>query len=584
MAKVDVTSGVFDGEVCAVDDEGRTRFQDLQAALGSGKTGGLVYFVFDLLFVDGEDLRDQPLAERKARLATVLGKAKPPLAYVGHLEDPDEAHAVFTEGCKRGLEGLIAKRLDRPYRSGRSTDWLKIKCRNEEEFVIVGFTPPSGARTGIGALLLGAHAKGAKGGTAPLTYAGKVGTGFNAVTLKMLGERLGKLAVDAPAVQGAPKMRDVTWVAPSLVCQVAFTEWTREGSLRHPSYLGLREDKDAHEVTPEVRPARAHAEHAHAAHAHAAHAHTGRAHDVQSKGKVMVEGVGVSHHDRVIDDVTGTTKLDLAHYFAAMEARILPYAAGRPLAVVRAPEGIGKETFFQKKKYPGMPRAIHAAHAAGFDIIHIADVEGLVSLAQFGVIELHGWGAKVPAPEKPDWIVMDLDPDEGLPFARVADAAVELRAILRALGLESFVKTTGGKGLHVVAPFEPEYDWNAVKTLTQSIATGLEATAPARFTANMAKKHRVGRIFVDYLRNGEGQTAILPYSPRTRPGLGVAMPIAWSEVHTVDPRAFDVRTVPAIVAKQKTDPWADFWTLEQRLPPKLGSLVASLAARPKSDG
>jgi bifunctional non-homologous end joining protein LigD len=290
----------------------------------------------------------------------------------------------------------------------------------------------------------------------------------------------------------------------------------------------------------------------------------------------MVEGVGISHADRVIDDATGTTKVDLARYLAAIKARILPYAALRPLAVVRAPEGIGKESFFQKKKYPGWPRAIHAAYADGIDIIYVEDAEGLVSLAQFGVIELHGWGSRVAEPEKPDWIVVDLDPDEALPFANVADAALEVRELFRAIGLESFVKTTGGKGLHVVAPFVPEHDWDTVKTLTQAIATSLESKSPARFTANMAKKQRVGRIFVDYLRNGEGSTAVLPYSPRNRPGLAVAMPIPWSDVKKVDPREFDVRTVPSIVARQKKDPWATFASRDQRLPPKLKTLIRAL--------
>ncbi len=517
LKKLDVENAVFDGEICAIDDQGRTSFQALQDALSHGHTKNLVYFIFDLLFVDGFDLRDRPLAVRKAILESILEDVKLPLSFVRHLEGAKEAKAVLAEGCRRGLEGIVVKRLDRPHHAGRTPEWVKVKCKNEQEFVIVGYTKPKGQRGGLGALLLGARDGG------KLRYVGKVGTGFSQETRASLTKILKNKVIDVPSVTEPPRMRDVVWVEPDVVCKVAYGEKTRDGMLRHPSFVGLRE-------------------------------------------------VAITHPERVVDEVSGVTKDELARHHERVADRMLPHATKRPLALVRCPEGVGGKSFFQKKKAPGMSAAIHASRAAGHDVLYVDDVEGLVSLVQFGALELHAWGSRLPTTTKPDVMVIDLDPDEALPFSKVIQAAKDVREIFVSLGLESFVKTTGGKGLHVVAPFAPEHSWNAVKSLAHSIAMHLQKSDPTRFTATMSKSARHGKIFVDYLRNGEGATAILPYATRNRPGLPVATPISWRELEDVDPRVFTVKTVAKRIAGRKRDPWASFFTVDQHLPSALEGL------------
>jgi len=548
-----IPNAIFDGEICAVDDAGRTRFQELQNALSLKDDSALRYFVFDLLFVDGMDIRDRPLLVRKAILQSVLEGTETPLTYVTHLDSEESITAVFADVCKQGLEGIIAKRRDRPYVGGRGGDWVKVKCVRRQEMVIVGFTAPRGSRRGLGALLLGVQDKGA------LRYAGKVGTGFSQASLSDLSKKLGKLRSAHHRVTGAPRLKDATWVEPSLVCEVSFTEWTRDGALRHPSFLGLREDKSASEVVRE-RPK-------------AASTKTAK-NKLISHSPNVVEGVAISHPERVVDATTKTTKLDLAEYYAAVSELLLPYADHRPIALVRCPEGTQHECFFQKRAWAGAPTCIHRGKAEGQEVLSIRDTKGLLSLVQFGAVEFHGWGSRFPRPSKPDWIVMDLDPDEGLAFSKVVDAANELRESFATLDLESFVKTTGGKGLHVVVPIKPRFDFDALKKLTHSIAQAFETRAPKRFVSSMAKKQRAGKIFIDYLRNGSGSTAILPYSTRTKNGLGVAMPVAWQDLARIDPRDFDVRTAPAYLAKRKEDPWARFFDIEQSLPDALEKLTS----------
>lgn len=555
-----ITNAVFDGEVCAVDAEGRTRFQDLQNALSEGAEDALQYFMFDLLFVDGFDIRDRPLLVRKAILESVLHGAKPPLVFLTHLDSKENITTLFKEVCRRGMEGLIAKKRERSYVRGRGGDWVKIKCLRRQELAIVGFTKPGGARSGFGALLLGVKEDDG------FRYVGKVGTGFSEKSLADLSKKLKKLVVPESAARGAPRMRDATWVKPALVCEVSFTEWTRDGSLRHPSFLGLREDKEASEVVreratsvPSKSPPNSAAK---------SPAKSPLKSPSKKNGNV-VGGVTISHPERVVDETSGLTKLELAQYHEAVAPLLLPYADHRPLALVRCPEGTKADCFFQKKLWAGAPPSVHSGTAAGQEVLYVTDQAGLLSLVQFGAIELHGWGSRFPAPAKPDLIVMDLDPDENLPFSRVIDAALEMREVLRSLGLESFVKTTGGKGLHIVAPFKPSFGWTEVKALTETVAHDFARRQPDRFTANMAKRSRVGKIFVDFHRNGEGATAVLPYSPRTKPGMTVAMPVPWRDLRHVDPSAFTVRTAPAILRKRKKDPWADYFTVRQELPASL---------------
>jgi bifunctional non-homologous end joining protein LigD len=558
LSRVRAETAIFDGEVAYVLDDGRTSFQKLQNTLGGRNAkehGRLVYFVFDLLFYDGVDLRDSPLRERKEKLRTILAGEGPPLKLS---DDVSDGEAFFREACRMDLEGIIGKRADLPYRSGRGKDWIKVKCQKRQEMVVVGFTPPQGRREGIGALLLGVHEK--KGGA--LRYAGKVGTGFSHDTLVDLAKRLGKLTVDEPAVENAPRLKAATWVEPKLVAEVRFSEWTSDGSLRHPAFQGLRLDKTPAEVTRE------------------------RAQPTPKPTKPRVGDVAVSHPERVIDAETGLTKLDLVNYAGAVAETMLPYVAKRPLMLFRCPAGTqGGAVFRQSDRRQGRKKVScfvqkHSGQGVSSknlsstmiedeEALYVTEAEQLVLLAQQNTIEVHGWGATLPKWDRPDWIVLDLDPDENLPFARVVDAAFEVREALKTLSLESWVKTTGGKGLHVVIPIARRYDWDQVKSASQKVAELLSEAAPDRYVANMGKKHRIGKIFIDYLRNGQGATAVLPYSARARPGLSVAMPVEWKDLRAIDPHDFDITTVPAVIEKRRRDPWADLLEARQTLPREL---------------
>ena len=565
LSRVRAKTAIFDGEIAYVLDDGRTSFQKLQNALGSRSAeehSRLVYFIFDLLFYDGVDLRGEPLSVRRDYLKTILAGEGLPLKASGCIE---HGRAFFEEACKAGLEGIIGKRSDRPYVSGRTTDWIKIKCQQRQELVIVGFTAPKGARTGIGALLLGLR-EGAK-----LKYAGKVGTGFSNETLKSLSRQLEPLVVEEPAIVDPPRMRDVTWVEPKLVGQVRFTDWTKDGVLRHPSFEGLRLDKPASEVRREVpRP-------------------TPRVTKRANAEAVM--GIEVTHPERVMDEGTGLTKLDLVRYVAEVADAMLPFVARRPLMLIRCPGGTqasvirqsdrrqGKKTscFVQKHDGRGLQRmGLDKAIAGDEETLYLTRSSQIVELAKNNTVELHGWGATFPRWDRPDWMVFDLDPDEALPFRRVVDAAVELRGALRTLKLESWVKTTGGKGLHVVVPIARRYDWPTVRRASEQIAILMTRAAPDRYVAKMSKAARVGRTFIDYLRNGEGATAVLPYSARARPGLPVAMPIAWRDLASVDPRELTIVTVPKLLARRRRDPWEALLSTKQSLPRELVEASAKL--------
>ncbi len=573
LAQLEVRSAIFDGEVCAVKKSGVTDFQALQGALHDGKATGLVYYVFDLLYVDGKDLRNEPLSVRKKLLAEVLGEPPEgsPLRVSEHLEGSGEK--FFGEARRLGLEGIIAKRLDRPYVEKRSLDWQKIKCGKRQELTIVGYTKPSGSRKGLGALLLGVSGKAgetrAKAKREPLRYAGKVGTGFSHKVLLDLYKRLHAMEVDTPPVVNPPRLRDATWVRPELVCEVAFTEWTHEGSLRHPSFLGLREDKEASDVIREepVQVAKKAASKPDAKAKVKAKASTKaptKAIGTGKSGDETSHGVRLTHPERVLDATSKVTKEGLAAYYEALAPEILRYGKDRPLALVRCPDGTGGETFFQKHKAPWMGPHIQVTHAKGDEILYVSDPLGVVELAQVSALEIHMWGSTVADVEAPNLMVLDLDPDEGLPWARVATAAIDLRDRLKELGLTSFVKTTGGKGLHVVVPIAPIYDWETFKAFSQAIAHDAVRRDPKAYTANMAKAARKGKIFLDYLRNGRGATAVVPYSPRARPGLPVAVPIPWKDVASVVPSELNVTTVAAHVRARKTDPWDGITKLRQR--------------------
>jgi bifunctional non-homologous end joining protein LigD len=553
LRKLRVTSAVFDGELCALDADGVPRFEALQRALSKGGARGLiVYYAFDLLFVDGEDLRARPLRVRKAILASIVEGVDGALLDVPSAPAKDAKKLL--EGARANdLEGLVAKRADRPYRAGRGRDWLKIKVTHRQEMVIVGTAPSRTNARAIGAL----HVAVRDGGE--LRYAGKVGTGFSAKSLADLERRLAPLTVDRPAAKDVGKQPGARWVEPELVAEVRFAEWTRSGKVRHASFVGLRDDKPASSVVrerPEITPAKK-----------ARPARAERAAKA-TKPRVATEPrVAVTHADRVIDHESGATKGDLARYVASVAARMLPYAAARPLALVRCPKGDEEACFFQKRRTPGMPASIRGAKVGAHEVLYVDDAEGLLALVQFGAVELHGWGARLPDVGRPDCIVMDLDPDEGLPFSRVVDAALAVRETLRALGLVSFVKTTGGKGLHVVAPIVADAPFADVKRFTHAVALRLAHEEPRAYTAVLSKGARKGKVFVDYLRNGDGATAVLPYSPRARPGVPVAWPIRWADVRHVHPAEITIANAARWLARK--DAWAKYFETKQRIPDEL---------------
>jgi bifunctional non-homologous end joining protein LigD len=552
LSRVRARNAVFDGEVAYVLPDGKTSFQKLQNTLhrsDSHEHARLVYFVFDLLFYHGQDLRDEPLLARKEKLRTILAGEDLPLRLSDHVTD---GRAFFREVCKLGLEGVIGKRADRGYVSGRTPDWIKIKCEAREEFVVVGFTPPKGSRKGIGALLIATH-----DGKA-LKYAGKVGTGFSSATLSDLSKRLAKIVTTTPPVVNPPRMPHVTWVEPDLVAQVRYGEWTDDGVLRHPSFEGLRFDKKPEEVEKE------------------------RPRDSAIKPGPALSGIVITHPDRVMDEQTGLTKHDLAAYVASVADTMLPFVKKRPLMLVRCPSGTGAGVMHPSEKHPGRKcfvqkhlgkgvaeSNIGLGQAGDEEVVFVENADQLVWLAQNNTVEMHGWGSTMPKWDRPDWIVLDLDPDEALPFSRVRDAAREVREALRSLSLESWLKTTGGKGLHVVVPIARRYDWETVRGASEAIAVLMSRAAPDRYVANMSKKARAKKIFIDYLRNAEGATAVLPYSPRARPGLPVAVPISWDDLDAIDPSALTIATVPKLLARRRKDPWADLLASKQRLPIEL---------------
>ncbi len=599
IATVRARTAIFDGEIAYVDANGRTDFQHLQNAIGGRPEdrAKLTYFVFDLLYYDGRDLRDEPLATRKDYLRTILAGEGAPLRFGEHFEG--DGAAFLREARALRLEGIVAKRADRPYPSGRSRDWLKIKCAERQEFVVAGFTPPKGERQGIGALLLSVR-DGRK-----YRYVGKVGTGFSHKTLRELDARLRALVDDAERPVGAPKVRGDVWVRPELVCEVRFSEWTHDGVLRQSTFEGLRDDKKPEEVvreraasarfvraassTPSRRPKATWPAHA----STSARATTARTSASSTSPRVL--GVRITHPNRVVDTSTGLTKLDLVRYHEAVAKEFIVWARRRPLMLVRCTSAWTAETlatpagarpkhcFVQRHGGRGLTEAgIGHARAGNEPVLYVTKAADVVALAQFNAIEFHGWGARLPKIETPDWVVFDLDPDEGLPFSAVVDAAFEVRESLAQIGLLGFVKTTGGKGLHVMVPLRPRHardaydardDWDTIRAFAAWVAETFATQAPSRYVATMTKAKRTGKVFIDHFRNASRATAILPYSPRAKPGAPVAMPVAWDELRHVDPEEFTVRTVPDIIARRRNDPWAEMKTCRQVLPASVRRLL-----------
>lgn len=559
LADLPCGTALIDGEVVALSESGVSSFGALQEALSEGATGALVFFGFDLLHLDGQDLRADPLLARKGRLEDLFRGADEtgPLRYSEHFIEPGQT--MLRHACRMGLEGVISKRADAPYRSGRGRDWVKSKCTLRQEFVIAGYVPSKGSGRELGSIVAAYHEGGA------LKPAGRVGTGFTRASAAALKKRLDALRSESSPFEGAAgREKGVVWVKPTLVAEVEFGAWTASKTLRHASFLGLREDKPAEDVVAE-QPAQAPAGKELASETNAeSDSGSGKAKRKPAKAASQKAAskatttVKLTSPDKPLWPDIGFTKQDLLDYYATVWPVMAPHVIGRPLSLVRAPNGIGGHSFFQKHAMPGMPETIHRIRDKdGEELLFIRDFDGLAALVQLGTVEIHLWGATVEAVETPDQIIFDLDPDPGVPLAAVREAALTVRDRLKEVGFDSLLKTSGGKGYHVVMPLEARAGWDRVKGFARDFAQALAGSEPTRFTATLSKKARKGKIFVDYLRNGRGSTAIAPYSTRARPGAPVAMPIAWDDLATTAPDAF---SAGALLKKgPPTDLWAGFF-------------------------
>ena len=509
-ATLDVSSALLDGEAVVLDAEGRTSFQALQNALKEDP-GSILYYAFDLLALDGEDLTSRPLTERKEKLAALIGSGTSKIRYSDHIVGRGEE--LFGTFCEAGLEGVISKRADAKYVGSRSGNWAKTKCIKRQEFVIVGWTP-SDKQRGLRALLLGVHEDG------KLRYAGKAGTGYTADEINKLMGLMTPLEVKTPTVEApCAAVRGAHWIEPKLVAEIAFMEVTGDGVLRHSSYLGLRLDKKAEAVVMEKEAPVAEVE--------------------AAVERPTVIKVKVTNRERVIFPEGKITKGELADYYQVVSGIMLPWAGSRPISLVRCPQGRGKKCFFQKHDAGSFGEHVHHVGIAekdghDQDYLFVDDANGLVTCVQMGTIEFHGWGARIEDVEKADRLVFDLDPDEGLDFKDVVSAAFHVQELLGEMELVTFPMVTGGKGVHVIAPLTPQAEWPAVKDFAHRFAQVLAQTEPDRFTAALAKAKRTGRIFVDYLRNQRGATAVMPYSARAREDAPVAVPITWDELRTLE--------------------------------------------------
>lgn len=578
VGRLPVGTAILDGEVAAVLPSGATSFQALQRRSGGGAP--IVYFAFDLLHLDGWDLRPVRLDERKEVLRRLLAGGPAALCFSDHVVG--HGPAFFQKAREAGLEGVISKKASAGYPHGRGGEWLKSKCRLRQEVVIGGWTEPSDGRASIGALLVGYWDEDR------LVYCGKVGSGFAERPVADLLRRLqARTRRDCPFRERPAELRQgVTWVEPDLVAQVEFTEWTDEGRMRQPVFHGLRDDKDPRHVVKEqpgtvegggVEPVSA------GRPWEALRRHAAKTRDQGGEEIVDLLGVRLTHPDRVYYPDLGFTKLDLALFYVAIADAVLPHLEDRPLTLVRCPDGLGGETFYQK--HPGFwtPPQVRRFVVPGKseEYLFVDSVPGLVALAQVGILEIHPWNARASKLEEPDQVVFDLDPDEALPFSRTAAAARRVREFLEELGFESFVKTTGGKGLHVCVPLAAVHPWDALVEFTRAVAVRLAADEPSLFTANMAKSARKGKVYVDYLRNVRGANAVGAFSTRAKERAPVSVPLGWDEIDRLSGSTdWTVAEVPRRVLAsppgRATDPWARYRKLKQKVP---ASLVRKLASR-----
>jgi bifunctional non-homologous end joining protein LigD len=553
-------SGWLDGEIVVNGPQGLPEFNALQNAFDSSRTENIQFYLFDIPYCGGHDLRQVPLHARRAFLRQLLdGKWNERIRFSEAFEaTPDE---ILANACELKLEGVIGKRRDSIYVTRRSPSWIKLKCTHRQEFVIVGYTDPEGSRVGIGSLLLAMHDPDGK-----LRYAGKVGTGFDTAALKSIEAKLKALATDKTPLHEKPSEARGHWVQPKLVAEVSFGEWTPDGRIRHSVFQGLRTDKPASVITKEEpMPVKTVAEKAAKSVARKSVATKKAPAGVPD----LPKDVRISNPDRVIDTTTGLTKQDLVNWYLLASKHILPHLVKRPVALVRAPSGIQQQLFFQKHaetlKIPGLKLLDPAFYPGHPAMIEVDSFTALIGAAQMNVVEFHTWNAKTTSIEKPDRMTFDLDPGDGVQWPAVQEAALLTRALLDELGLASFLKTSGGKGLHVVVPLTPRDDWDTVKDFSQAVVQHLAKVVPQRFVAKSGPKNRVGRIFVDYLRNGRGATTASAFSARARPGMGVSIPVAWDELKGLRSGAHWTIATAQERLESGEDPWAAYAKTKQTL-------------------
>ncbi|HAV37134.1 MAG TPA: DNA ligase D [Massilia sp.] len=549
LERMKLPDGWYDGEIVVHDANGRPNFGMLQLAFDGSNSTDILYFLFDAPYLGGYDLREVALVERRALLEGALAQAEPSDKVRFSAEFGNDPEGLVVAACKIGLEGVIGKRRDSHYVSRRSPEWIKLKCGLRQEFVIGGYTDPKGSRQGVGSLLLGTYDK-----DGVLRYCGNVGSGFNAESLREITKKLKALDTDeSPFPPRSVPGRQHHWVKPKLIAEVSFSEWTNTGSIRHPVFQGLRSDKPAKGIVREVaKPIEEVA---------AAQPDDAAPEPVAPESRLPAT-MKVTHGERVIDAKTGTTKLDLIRYYALVGDLMMEHLKGRPVSLVRAPAGVGGELFFQKhadvSKMPGVKHMDEALDPGHPPMLTIASVEGILSAAQWNVVEIHTQNATAKAYDKPDRMVFDLDPGEGVEWHTVQEAAQLMHAFLDELGLPNFLKTSGGKGLHVVVPIKGGKDWDTVKAFSQAIVKHLASTLPERFAFKSGAKNRVGKIFIDYLRNGQGATTICAWAARVRPGLGISVPVEWEELKSL--KSGDHWNVTNVHTRldRGNEPWAGY--------------------------
>ena len=557
LAQLVLDRFVLDGELVALDEDGRTRFGLLQQRLRDG--GPLTVMLFDLPYLDGRDLRAEPLNTRKALLARLRLPADGPLRIVDtHAGD---GAALFAASCEAGLEGLVCKARSSPYRGGRSGDWLKLKCVDSAEFAVVGYTPGKGARRSLGSLLLAVPAKGRQ----PWRYVGRVGSGFEEAMLEQLGQRLKParkpVALDAPPTSAQLLGAVPVWVAPRLVVEVEFRGWTPDGKLRQAAFKTIRDDRRIADLRDAAGPAPPAPGDDHRPPSGRSRLRTDDAAADAALGRF-------THPERLLFEDPPITKAEIGAFYRDIADRVLPELVRRPLSLLRCPQGVGAGCFFQKHLTPGFSDAVkeHATGRRGERLPYIEDLSGLLGLVQMDVIEFHPWGARIEDVDRPDRLVFDLDPAPDVAWRAVVAAARELRERLTALRLECFVRTSGGKGLHVVVPLSGRDDWGSAKSFAQAMARTLAEESPRRYIDVATKSRRRGRIFIDYLSNGRGATSVASYSLRARPGAPLAVPIGWNELGRIRSGAqFGFANLRQRLARVD-DPWRGIADVRQALP------------------